>query len=1178
MIKRVVATVFIAVISEAAPVDWPHLTLTRVAQGLNEPVCITSARDGTDRLFIAERGGNIKIVANGDLQPEPFLDISSKIGERIHYTQGILGLAFPPNFDAKQYFYVHYAARADLLVLSRFHVPAGSAVAASASEEVVATTGIHDFYYGGHLEFGPDGYLYVSFNSWDDNAPQRLSDAIGKVHRIDVESTMNGYAIPPDNPFAGNTTNRNEIWSWGLMYPNTFSFDRFTGDFYVIDLAGYTSEINFRAAGNKAGIDYGWPSPERVSREDYENFGATPPIFSTPRSHAHDIVSGFVYRGIPSSRMTGIFFWGSLEYTTYGWQGTLQGLARDGTNWISEDFLEVPIVGTAFGEDDIGRLYVLSETAGTVDRMEDSGKVRPPILPPSGVIDTDTPVLTSRTAGSRIRYTTDGRDPAADDPEILSGQTITISIGMTVKAQALRDDLLPSDISAATYTGFKVAYPVFVPGAGPVPNPSSITITSATPNAVIRYTTNGTQPTLSSPVYTSPIVVAGDAVVYARGYRNGFQDSDLNGATYTWAVADAPLFTPATGPITNGTWITMSSPTPGAKIRYTLDGTEPVVTSPKYTNSIRINGNTTVKAITFAKGYKASAITSVLFDLVKPARPVFSPAPGTVAYGTMIQISCATTGVTIRYSTNGLGPTTSSPIYSKPIPIYADTILKARAYKAQMDPSLVARGDFQLPVTATPIFTPGEGILTNNTLITISCATSNAQIRYTLDGTIPGSASTLYRTPFILVPPATLSARAFAAGMNPSEVTTAYYPALIQESVIVQTVAGTGGLGFQDGPGASAMFYQPLGLCVDDDGTIFVADTDNHVIRKISTNNIVSTLPIDDVPFLQPLGILIDSQGLLYVAETPLRRVRVITREGQFIRIMNIPVSWDDAGVWHIAMSSSGLLYIGSSYEILTMNAAQAFSRLAGDRDTWGWVTSVALNPSNRLFAVSGPNLFTFDGAQPRLIAGGTPGFSDGPGLKARFSSPYGIAVARDKKIFIADGHLVRMYNTGYVSTVAGSAGSGFRNGPGSVGQFAGNGGICVDKKGAIYLTDGNRIRKISFDRDQDTIPDPEDSALGTDDRLVDSDGDGQFDADEFWAGTNPNDRTSTLKIQAELYSSNKMLMSWPTVPMRSYALASSTNLLDWHWLPPFAASGSRAMVTNSVAGPCGFYRLRVEP
>lgn len=254
------------------------------------------------------------------------------------------------------------------------------------------------------------------------------------------------------------------------------------------------------------------------------------------------------------------------------------------------------------------------------------------------------------------------------------------------------------------------------------------------------------------------------------------------------------------------------------------------------------------------------------------------------------------------------------------------------------------------------------------------------------------------------------------------------------------------------------------------------------------------------------------------------------------------------------------------------------FSRLAGDRNTWGWVTSVALNPSNRLFAVSGPNLYMFDSTQPRLIAGGTAGFSDGPGLKARFGSPYGIAIGRDKRTFFTDGYLVRMYTTGYVSTVAGFAGPGFRNGPGSEAQFTLTGGICVDKKEVIYLTDGNRIRKISFDRDHDTIPDPEDPAVGTDDRLVDSDGDGQSNADEYWAATNPNDSNSVLKIQARSDGSNAVVISWPTAPLRSYVLATSTNLMDWESLSLIPGDGFTAAITNSLGAAPRFYKLRVEP
>src|SRR5436190_4699189 len=602
MIEQIVLGLCIGMSCAAAPIDWPHLKLTRMAAGLGEPVSIASAQDGSGRLFVAERTGKIRVLVNGELQAEPFLDISSKVepDARFSYAFGILGLAFPPGYAAKQYFYVHYTPDHFTTVLSRFHVPPGSAVADPASEQVILTTEL-DYDGGptaGPLQFGLDGYLYFSRNAVNNFQPQSLDNIYGKILRIDVESTTNGYVIPPDNPLMTNSAYRGEIWSWGLYYPHALSFDSATGDLYINEGLFMRCEINYQSGGRKGGIDYGTPNPEFAWNDPsatYERYGATPPILALTSDEVY-FLTGYFCRDASSARMNGLYIMGGFH------TGKLAALARDGTNWVRQDFPEVFAGDTVFGADESGRVYV-AQYGGTVDRIEDSGKVRPPVLPPSGVIQTDVISLSSDSPGARIRYTTDGRDPSAGDPEFPSGQTITVSTGMTVKAQALRDDLLPSDISTATYTAFKAAYPVFVPGPGPVPNPSLITITSATPNAVIRYTTNGIQPTLSSPINKAPVVVPGDAVVYARAYRNGFQDSDLNGATYTWAIAEAPVSNPLSGPITNGTWITMSSSTPAAKIRYTLDGTEPVATSLKYTNAIRINGNTTVKAITFAKGY-----------------------------------------------------------------------------------------------------------------------------------------------------------------------------------------------------------------------------------------------------------------------------------------------------------------------------------------------------------------------------------------------------------------------------------------------------------------------------------------------------------------------------------------------------------------------------------------------
>lgn len=1185
----------------AAPIDWPHLKLTRAAQGLNEPVVVTGAHDGTGRVFIAERFGKIKVLVNGEILPEPFLDISPKVRTE-HYSHGIMGVAFPPAFGARQHFYVHYTPNANVVVLSRFHIPPGSSVAASDSEEVLLTTHLADQGPSvGEIAFGPDGYLYLGREATEYYQPQHFDNVLGKILRIDVESSTSGYAIPTNNPFASHATHRREIWSWGLVHPHSLSFDRLTGDLYLTDQQGMRCEVNFQLAG-RGGVDYGAPIPEYTYNDPlatYERQGAMPPAFIMTTSETYGL-TGHICRDSPPSRMNGILFLGYLH------SGHLAGVRRDGTNWGRQNFPEAITTAHNFGEDDSGRLYAMSRYEGTIDLIEDSGKARPPELPPSGVIHTDTPVLTSPTPGSRIRYTTNGINPAPGDPEIPSGQSITISTGMmTVKAQALRDDLLPSDIAIATYTSFKVAFPVFVPGPSPIPNPASITITSATPGAIIRYTTNGTHPTSSSPIYSSPIIVPGDAVVFARAYKNGFQDSELNGATYTWATAQVPTFDPASGPITNATWITMTSPTPGAKIRYTLDGTVPVASSLRYTNRIRINGNTTVKAITFAKGYKPSAITTTRFDLVRPARPVITPVSGIVSYGATIQITSATPRVTIRYTTNGLSPSTSSPVYSSAITIHRDTLVKARAFKSQMDPSPVAVGDFRLLKAEAPVVTPADGVITNGTRVTMRSLTSAAQIRYTLDGSDPGPNSPIFNKKLSVPAPVVLKARSYAPELSPSDVTVAEYRALVLQPTIVQTIAGNGEPGFIDGPPQTARFRFPHGVCRDNHGTIYVADTGNNAIRKIDTNGVVSTFAgsgmkahIDGVgtnaAFVEPTGIAIDPKGRLYVGDSSSGVIRLITTNGNVRSVYTIFNPYIP-GLWQITLSPQGLLYIGTFRRIIMMNAAgNAWLFYDGVEDchqTWGNFgggTAVALDASNRVYAVSGQYLFTFDGQCDQIFAGSPFGFSDGPRKKAGFVVASGIAIARNGKIFITDDNCVRMMETnGYVSTLAGFGPKGFRNGPSSIAQFQANTGICLATNGSVYITDaGNHaIRRISFDHDQDTIPDPDEKTTGPfrlarNDALIDNDADGYTNAEEFWAATNPNNSNSTLKLEARYAGSNAIALSWPTAPSRSYTVVTSTNLSDWPMtLPAIPGDGTVKSLTNSFTPASRtFYRLRVDP
>ncbi|HKQ38341.1 MAG TPA: chitobiase/beta-hexosaminidase C-terminal domain-containing protein, partial [Verrucomicrobiae bacterium] len=693
MIKRIIVGLCIAMTCGAAPVDWPHLKLTQLAETHSEAVCITRARDGSDRLFIALRYGQIKVIADGQLQTEPFLDISSKL-ENLEYSYGVPGLAFPPNFAQKQYLYVLYARNYQSLVLSRFHVPAASAIADVNSEEVLMRVNLpfYPYLHGGYMDFGPDGYLYIGFGEPESYSAQALDNIGGKILRIDTESTNSGYVIPPGNPFAGHSTYRNEIWCWGLMIPWSFSFDRLTGDFFMVDKLVSNSEINYAASGKGGGVNYGWPGWDAPSYAP--TLGSMPPILMTAGSERS--VGGIVSRGPQPSRMDGIYILGGHDFPS------LAGLARDGTNWVRQNFSEVPTTwADKFGQDDSGRLYMLSyqgDYYGSVlYRIEDSGKARPPIIyPPTGVAPTSVGTFSLLNPGARIRYTTNGVDPQPGDLEVAAGHQFPIQVGATVKAQAIREDLLPSDVITASYTALKVAYPVFTPPPGAVTNPTLVTLTSTTPAAVIRYTRDGTRPTLSSPIYGAPLVITSNQMINARAYRAGFQDSDLNGASYELAKTEAPTFMPDYSPITNRTLVSLFCTTPGAVIRYTTNGLWPTRTSPKYTGPFRINGNTLMRTRAFAPGYLGSDLREAWYALVPVATPVLEPASGPVPYGSTVRVTCATPGAVLRYTTNGSEPTATSPVYSQPFKIYDSIPIRVRGYKAEHNPSEIASEGYYL--------------------------------------------------------------------------------------------------------------------------------------------------------------------------------------------------------------------------------------------------------------------------------------------------------------------------------------------------------------------------------------------------------------------------------------------------------------------------------------------------
>ncbi len=346
--------------------------LQEIVSGLSSPLYLTAPSGDVTRLFVVEKTGAIRIIKDGVLLTDPFLDLSSRIsnvGE-----QGLLGMAFDPDYATSGRFIVHFTDLAGNTTLSRFQVSANPDVADAASELVILTAAQpFSNHNGGQVTFGPDGFLYLGLGdgggSGDpDNRGQDLSDLLGSILRIDVRSTE-PYTIPADNPFVQSATP--EVWSYGLRNPWRFSFDRATGDLYVADVGeGLWEEINVStpAEGAGKGANYGWNIMEgsHCFRESAcDQTGLTLPAFEYSHDEGCSITGGFVYRGSAIPALQGHYFY--ADYCQ-GWVRSLRysaGAVTDQTEWPSL-VPGGPVL--SFGEDAAGELYVLDQ-AGRVSKV-----------------------------------------------------------------------------------------------------------------------------------------------------------------------------------------------------------------------------------------------------------------------------------------------------------------------------------------------------------------------------------------------------------------------------------------------------------------------------------------------------------------------------------------------------------------------------------------------------------------------------------------------------------------------------------------------------------------------------------------------------------------------------------------------------------------------------------------
>lgn len=363
--------------SAAAFPDPQNYRWVEVVSGLQSPVDIAHAGDGSRRLFIAEQPGIIQVAQGGQVQDAPFIDITDRVGDN-GSERGLLGLVFHPRYAETGYFYVNYTDNNGDTVIARFQVTGDPNVADPASEKKLL--GIRQPFpnhNGGGLAFGPDGYLYIGIG--DGGAAgdpfgngQSTNTLLGKILRIDVDGG-DPYAIPADNPFAAGGGSA-EIWAYGLRNPWRVSFDSASGDFYTGDVGqGEWEEIDYLPANAAAGANFGWDAMEGSHPYGGSNSSSfVAPIAEYSHSEGGcSVTGGYVYRGAALPEWNGVYFYG--DYCSGKVWGALRSpddlSGKNDAVWQSMDLFETGMSISTFGVDENGEIY-LAWYGGKIYRLE----------------------------------------------------------------------------------------------------------------------------------------------------------------------------------------------------------------------------------------------------------------------------------------------------------------------------------------------------------------------------------------------------------------------------------------------------------------------------------------------------------------------------------------------------------------------------------------------------------------------------------------------------------------------------------------------------------------------------------------------------------------------------------------------------------------------------------------
>ena len=364
--------------------------------GINAPIDIKNC--GDDRLFVVERGGRIRIInADGTLRPVPFLDITSKISSATEGEEGLLGLAFSPNYKTDGKFYVDYTGFISgqlTTFIEEYKVSTADSNVANPSSALTLLTQSQPFtnHNGGNLMFGKDGYLYINLGDGGSGGDpykngQNKTTFLAKILRIDINTSSSAqpYVIPSTNPFYNDTTTgiKKEIWTYGVRNPFRCSIDKLTGDLLIADVGqNKVEEIDFQKANDPGGRNYGWNIVEGDScynpATGCNKAGITMPIYE----YFHNgggaaIIGGYVCRSAQSKSL-----WGQYIFTDEILK-FVDGFNLDNgvvSGNVNHFITAAQATGNpvSFGEDKDGDQYIIFYGNGTVYKLQDTSYLRRP--------------------------------------------------------------------------------------------------------------------------------------------------------------------------------------------------------------------------------------------------------------------------------------------------------------------------------------------------------------------------------------------------------------------------------------------------------------------------------------------------------------------------------------------------------------------------------------------------------------------------------------------------------------------------------------------------------------------------------------------------------------------------------------------------------------------------------